>query len=158
MTIKYEGGCLCGAIRYAASKPPSRTVACHCTFCQRFTGSAYNIEVIFEKEAVELKGDDLRTFDKRSEGSGKTVHVHFCRRCGTTVSLTFERFPTHRAIMRGTLDDPNSVKVDRHIFTQSAQNGMVLPAGIECFEQHPFALDGTPREATKFDAPHEISR
>jgi len=52
----------------------------------------------------------------------------------------------------GTFDDPNwfdrSAATCRHIFTRSAQEGVVLPAGVNTFEQHAFDLDGTPTEPT----------
>lgn len=49
----HEGGCLCGAVRYRARNQPARTSACHCTFCQRRTGSAFGVGAYFKQEDVD---------------------------------------------------------------------------------------------------------
>ena len=126
----HEGGCLCGAVRYQVTGQPVRTMVCHCTFCQRFTGSSFYAESIFMQEQVHLSGAPMCVYEHRSDGSGKLVYVHFCPRCSTTVSLTFERSPQIRAISRGTFDDPNWTEVQAHIYTRSAQSGTVLPSGV----------------------------
>ncbi|BEP47341.1 hypothetical protein GmRootV116_10370 [Variovorax sp. V116] len=81
------------------------------------------------------------------------MHVHFCPRCGTTLTLTFERWPEYRGISRGAFDDPNSVSISSHIWTSSAQTGVVLPAGIDCFQFARADLAGLPQAPARFDAP-----
>lgn len=152
MAEVHEGGCLCGSVRYQASGPALRTLACHCRFCQRMTGSTLYAESMFPLNAVEFKGT-LSVYDHRSETSGKTVHLHFCPRCGTTVTLTFERWPEYRAVSRGTFDDPNWVDIGAHIWTDSAQSGVVLPAGTDCYRHGRAKLDGTPEEPTRHSVP-----
>jgi len=153
-----EGGCLCGAIRYKTRGRPVRTMVCHCTFCQRFTGSSFYAESIFLREQVEISGPPMRVYEHRSDGSGKLVYLHSCPHCCTTVSLTFERSPQIRAISRGTFDDPNWVQVEAHIFTRSAQNGVVLPAGVDCHEEHRITLEGSPVQGRCFDQPVVVGR
>jgi hypothetical protein len=98
----------------------------------------------------------MAQYAHRSEGSGKSVFVHFCPRCGTTLTLTFERWPEVRALARGTLDDPNSVTIGSHIWTDSAQAGVVLPAATDCFRAARASLDGTPLPATRYDEPRAV--
>jgi len=95
----------------------------------------------------------MTTYDHLSEGSGKLVHVQFCPRCGTTIGLTFERWPEFRAISRGTFDDPNWVAIGSHIWTESAQTGVVLPAHIDCFRGARATLDGQPSTPERFAVP-----
>ncbi|HEX2543955.1 MAG TPA: GFA family protein [Ramlibacter sp.] len=154
----HQGGCLCGGVRYTVQGRPLRTMVCHCTFCQRFTGSSFYAESIFAREQVEITGLPMRTYDHRSDGSGKLVHLHSCPTCATTVSLTFERSPQIRAISRGTFDDPNWVAIEAHIFTRSAQQGVVLPAGVPCHEEHRITLEGAPREGQCFHQPVAVQR
>jgi hypothetical protein len=142
-----EGGCLCGKVRFRARQPAVRTFACHCTFCQRVTGTAYYAESIYPREAVQFNEGELRQYAHVSDGSKKNVYVHFCPSCGTTVGLTFERWPEVRAISRGCYDDPNAVEVSSHIWTESAQTGVVLPAGVECFAGARAKLDGQAEQA-----------
>src|SRR5437764_2207936 len=89
-----QGGCLCGAVRYRATAKPLQTTICHCTFCQRLTGSAFLVEPIFKAGDVVFQGDPPKVYERVSAGSGKRVSVHFCGACGTNLFLSFERFPT----------------------------------------------------------------
>lgn len=147
MTI-HEGGCLCGDVRYATTAEPLRVTICHCTFCQRLTGSAFLVEPIFRRQDVSLSGAAPRTYDHRSDGSQKRVSLKFCGRCGTTLYLDLERFPDILGLCGGTFDDPNWFERGqgkcRHIFTRSAQRGVVLPAGLDTYPEHALQLDGTP--------------
>lgn len=153
-----EGGCLCGKVRFTANQAPLRTLVCHCTFCQRVTGTSFYAESIFPREAVRFNEGELRQYEHLSDGSMKKVFVQFCPTCGTTVGLTFERWPGFRAISRGCYDDPNAVEVTSHIWTRSAQSGVALPAGVECFAGARASLDGQPEEASRFESPVMIRR
>jgi hypothetical protein len=153
MTPVLEGGCLCGKVRFKASGLPLNTLACHCTFCQRLTGSSFYAESIYRRDAVQFNEGALSQFDHLSDGSGKKVHVHFCPTCGTTVGLTFERWPDFRAISRGCLDDPNAVEITSNIWTRSAQTGVALPCGIDCFEMARATPEGQALPAVRHEAP-----
>ncbi|MFT4192778.1 MAG: GFA family protein [Comamonas sp.] len=153
MPEKLEGGCLCGSVRFTVNQPPLRTFACHCTFCQRVTGSSFYAESIFHNDAVQFNEGELRQYEHVSDGSQKKVIVHFCPSCGTTVGLTFERWPDMRAISRGCYDDPNAVQITSHIWTRSAQTGVVLPALVDCFAEARASLDGKPAQASNYETP-----
>lgn len=148
-----EGGCLCGAVRFRATQPPMRTLACHCRFCQKVTGSSFFAESMFPMDAVGFNDAPLHHYAHVSEGSGQKVYVHFCTRCGTTVSLTFERWPEVRGIARGCYDDPDAVEVTSHIWTASAQAGTALPAGVDCFAGARMSRDGVPEPALRHARP-----
>ena len=142
MTQELEGGCLCGKVRFRATRPPMRTLACHCTFCQKVTGSAYFAESMFQMDAVQFKDAKTNSYAHLSDSSNKRVWVHFCSNCGTTVSLTFERWPDVRGIARGCYDNPDAVAVSSHIWTRSAQSGTALPDAVECFAKARMTQDG----------------
>jgi hypothetical protein len=146
----HEGGCLCGDVRYKTMAEPVRVTICHCRFCQRFTGSAYLVEPIFRREDVVFAGTAPRAYDHRSDSSGKRVTLNFCGRCGTPLYLDLERFPDILGLCGGTFDDPDwfdrSSAASRHIFTRSAQRGVVLPAGVNLYREHALQLDGTANE------------
>jgi len=147
---RHEGGCLCGAVRFAVSKDPTRVTVCHCHFCQRNTGTAYLVEPVFAKSEFEFTSGRPKTWDVVSAGSGKRVTIHFCGTCGARVLLTFERFPDHVGTFAGSFDEPNKLglgsDIVRHLFTDAAQAGTVLPAGVPLFHEHAFRPDGTLNE------------
>jgi hypothetical protein len=150
MSMVHQGGCLCGEVRYRATAKPVRVTICHCTFCQRLTGSAYLVEPIFMREHVVFEGRPTATYDHRSDSSQQRVTLHFCGRCATTLYLDLERFPAILGLCGGTFDDPNwfdrGADNCRHIFTHSAQNGVTLPSGYRLYDKHAMQLDGTPNQ------------
>ncbi len=156
MSEVHEGGCLCGRVRYRVTGAPRRTLVCHCSFCQKMTGSSSYAESMFPIGAVRFTGDPTSLHSHRSDESGKLVHVNFCPGCGTTVALTFERWPELCAISRGSFDDPNWAHVDAHIWTRSAQEGTALPSGTDCFKRSLVTLDGTPEVPDRFDEPVKV--
>jgi len=154
----HRGGCLCGEIRYRTLGRPERTTICHCRFCQRLTGSAFLIEPVFLRTNVEIERGTVSTFDHHPPSHGRLVQVQFCARCGTHVSLLFERFPAVQGVCGGTFDAPNWFKPDRHIFTEKAVDWMVFPLDVACFAQHAMNLDGTPTTPWQTAAQREPAR
>lgn len=155
-----ESGCLCGDVRFKTTSPPSRVTICHCRFCQRATGSAYLVGPIFLKPDFQLTKGSPSSYDHRSEGSGKVVHVHFCGRCGTKLYLTFERFPDVVGLYGGTFDDPNwfdrANETAKHIFLDVAHYGSVIPAHVNTYGEHATTNAGDPIEPKVFDKPHIV--
>ncbi len=130
-----EGGCVCKAIRYRVKGAPIRSYACHCTFCQRFTASAFAMMSWFAEENVEIVGDGVMTYEHTVDETDRWFRLHSCNRCGTTFLATGERQPGICFIMVGTFDDPNWIKLDRQIWVRSAQHWVVLPENMERFEK-----------------------
>lgn len=131
----HEGGCLCGAVRYRARNKPARTSACHCTFCQRRTGSAFGVGAYFKQEDVEVLRGALTTYEHRSDETQRWLRIQFCPKCGTTVTWTVEAMPGMRALGLGTFDDPKWLKVERFGWYRSAHPWVIAPAGVEVFEK-----------------------
>ena len=159
--MMHEGGCLCGALRYATQSIPNRVWYCHCKFCQRATGGAYLVEPVFSKVNFSVTSGEPARYSSVSAGSGKAVITNFCANCGTKLFLEFERFPDGVGLFGGTYDVPNWFETirdlpRRHIFLASAQIGTVIPSGIEVYREHAMLNDGTPVAPMIFDAPHVI--
>lgn len=157
---KAEGKCLCGKVHYAVCSQPVRVTFCHCKFCQRATGSAYLVEPVFDQPDFNVTRGRPKIYEHRSEGSGKSIYVNFCATCGTKLFMTFERFPDVVGIFGGTFDDPNwfdnTPENSKQIFLRLAQSGTIIPAGINTYEEHATAKDGTVIEPSIFDAPQTI--
>jgi hypothetical protein len=134
MAMDLEGGCACGAVRYRLTAPPLIVHACHCRDCQRLTGSAFVLNIWIEKECVEADHSLLRSF-KVSAGSGKPHEVFFCGDCGTTLWSKYHAAPGDTLLLRaGTLDQPEMVQPDVHIFTRSKLPWLELPKTARAFE------------------------
>jgi hypothetical protein len=127
----HTGGCLCGAVRYEVTGEPLRNGVCHCTYCQKRTGSAFGISHYFDAAAVRFNDAPRSSYTHHSDETGRALQQEFCPRCGSVVSWVAEALPGMRAVAGGSLDDPNAVPVRRHIWLRSAHAWMVPPADAE---------------------------
>ena len=153
MSFFFEGGCLCGSVRFSVNQAPIRTLVCHCTFCQRMTGSAFYANSVFPVQAVDFNAGEVRKYEHTSDESGKKVYVEFCPVCGTTIGLTYERWPDFRAVSRGCYDNPNAVNITSNIWTHSAQSGVALPANVDCFARARLTHKGYAEHPSKYPKP-----
>lgn len=140
MSIQHQGGCVCGSARYVTTGAPLRVTVCHCTWCQRRTGTAFAVIAAFDENKVEVNGGPLTKYRHISDESGRWLDLEFCPKCGTNVGFTLEWRPGVRIIDAGTFDDPSWIRADRHrfryIFLRSAQKWSEVPAGAEKYEKH----------------------
>jgi hypothetical protein len=67
MADEHEGGCLCGAVRYRVIDEPYLAGVCHCTLCNKRTGSAVGVATYFDEPAVLIKSGALKTYEFRSD-------------------------------------------------------------------------------------------
>ena len=136
MTESSNGGgtghCLCGAVQYRYKGEPSTIGVCQCDRCQRQSGSAFLIGVIFPKEAVTIEGK-LATYEAKADGQNR-LWRHFC---GSAVSITLDRYPEIRSMMGGTLDDKSKVNPTFSIWCSSGQPWVKMPEGFTCFADYP---------------------
>lgn len=139
MSEKKEGGCVCGSVRYVTSGNPIRVTVCHCTWCQRRTGSAFSVEAVFKDGDVAMRGERSR-YRHVSDESGRWLDLEFCPRCGTALGFTLEWRSGIRVIDAGTFDQPGWICADRHefrhIFMRSARNWAQVPEGVQRYEKH----------------------
>ena len=137
---RHAGGCVCGSVRYVAQGDPARITVCHCTWCQRRTGSAFGVESVFKAEDVSFTGDTLQTYRHISDESGRWVDQYFCTRCGTNIGIALEAVPGLRTIAAGTFDDPSWLDRGKHsfryVYLRSAQDWAEIPDGVEKYEVH----------------------
>jgi hypothetical protein len=132
--MNLEGGCCCGAARYALTSTPMIVHACHCTDCQRITGSAFITNIWIEREFVQHTTGELRSF-KLAAPSGNPHEVFFCAQCATYLWSKYHAAPGDTLLVRaGTLDKPAAVKPDVHIFTRSKLPWLTLPGDVPSFD------------------------
>ena len=129
------GGCICGAIRYQLLGAPLFTHACHCTDCQKLTGSAFGITCVFDELDFELlqgEPEVLRT----TGGSGAAKTLFRCGNCGASLYNTTGVRPGTIVVRPGSLDDSTWVNPQAHIYVRSKQSWVELPAHVPSFDIH----------------------
>ena len=115
----FEGGCLCGAIRYRAGGNSFGSVACHCRDCQRIaSGSAANF-LIMRKAEVSVTQGRAQAWTKQGD-SGRAITRSFCGTCGSPLFIALEALPDMAGIAAGSLDDPSAFKPGMEIWLDSA--------------------------------------
>lgn len=137
MSNHREGGCQCGAVRYRLNGDPIMLVVCHCTECQRQSGSAFGMSLAVKKSEFELLQGTLKRWE-RSSHSGRKVGAAFCPECGTRIYHEPERMlGTAINVRAGTLDDRSWLAPAMHVWTQSKQSWVAIPDGTTQFEGQP---------------------
>ncbi len=125
-----QGRCTCGEVRYRLTDRPLFTHCCHCTWCQRETGSAFVLNALIEASRVELLAGTPEQVDTPS-ASGKGQIVARCPRCRVAVwSVYSGAGPKFRFVRVGTLEEPAACPPDIHIFTSTKLPWVILPEGV----------------------------
>lgn len=129
-----EGGCSCGRVRYRLTADPLIIHACHCTHCQRETGSAFVINLWMEAHHVETTGNPVVVKLRSESGAGQMVYR--CPDCQVAVFSLYDVGDQFRFVRGGTLDDPGAVTPDVHIYTSTKLPWVELGEEIPVFEQY----------------------
>ena len=118
---KLDGRCLCGNVTYSCDADPVMTAICHCTDCQRQTGSAFSVVVVVPGDSFEVRGDTLASYSTVGDDSGKPAERRFCGNCGSPIVTDAEAMPGLAIIKAGTLDDRSWLEPQMEVWCESAQ-------------------------------------
>ena len=133
---EYTGGCTCRAVRYRLTEAPMIVHCCHCRWCQRETGASFALNALIEFDRMELMNGTVETITTPSN-SGKGQRIARCPTCHIALWSNYggggDRF---RFVRVGTLDEPDRLAPDVHIFTASKQPWVVIPAGAPAFAEY----------------------
>ena len=131
-----EGGCTCGDLRYALTRSPIIVHCCHCRWCQRETGTAFALNAMIESDCVRLLSGKPEQVDTPSN-SGKGQKIVRCPSCHIAVWSHYAGAGDKLSFIRvGTLDNPDALPPDIHIYTASKQAWVILPADTPSFEAY----------------------
>ena len=131
-TATHPGGCFCGAVRYVATGAPLNVRICHCQMCRKLTSSAFFARAMFPSEAVTMSGPVARFH------SSEDLERLFCPACSTLVGVQRVSRPDLFGITLGSLDDPNALAPECHVWTSAKVDWLVLDDGL------PQYLEGAP--------------
>jgi hypothetical protein len=125
-----DGGCDCGAVRYRMLEKPLFVHCCHCRWCQRESGASYALNAMIEADFVVHTGTEPEIVDTPSS-SGEGQKIARCSRCRVAVWSNYASAgPIIRFVRVGTLDAPDLLPPDIHIFTSSKQPWVQLRSDI----------------------------
>jgi len=131
-----KGRCTCGEIEYELTKAPMFVHCCHCTWCQRETGSAFAINALIEADNVQLIKGCPEKIDVPTE-SGTGQQISRCPSCKTALWSNYGAAKDRVCFIRvGTLDDPDTCPPDIHIFTSSKQKWVVLNDSVPVMDEY----------------------
>lgn len=121
-----RGRCTCGEVVYELTDTPMFVHCCHCTWCQRETGSAFAVNALVEADKVLLiQGSPEGVHVPSNSGAGQTIY-----RCPSCRSALWSHYGAAKEavcfVRVGTLEHPNSCPPDIHIFTSSKQDWVKL--------------------------------
>ena len=135
-TETFEGGCTCRNVRYRLTSKPLFVHCCHCRWCQRDSGTAFAMNAMIEADRVDRLGGDVEVIDTPTL-SGKGQKISRCPKCRIAVWSNYAGAgPAVHFVRVGTLDEPDRLPPDIHIFTMSKQPWVVLPTGIPAVEEY----------------------
>jgi hypothetical protein len=131
-----EGGCDCKAVRYRMLAEPMIVHCCHCRWCQRETGASFALNAVIESSRLVNSGVTPELVPTPTE-SGSGQQIARCPTCKIAVWSHYSGTGPVLAFVRvGTLDNPDRLTPDVHIFTASKQSWVVIPQGARAFEHY----------------------
>jgi hypothetical protein len=130
-----KGHCLCGKVTYqSTATEPVFTGICHCTTCQKGTGSAFASVVAVPSDSLTVTGTTVR-FDGAGD-SGNPTHHDFCPVCGSTVTRSADIMAGITMLTVGTLEDASWVRPAMQIYCDSAMPWAPVQ-GVQSFPKMP---------------------
>jgi len=110
--------------------------ACHCTHCQKQSGSAFSVNVAIPKGSLQFTSGKASVYQDNGS-SGMPVFRHFCSSCGSPLFSDVVATPQLDWLKAGTLDDTSWVKPVVNVWCSSAQSWVAYSEGTAKFDRNP---------------------
>jgi hypothetical protein len=131
-----EGACRCGQVRMRITAAPLLTAACHCTGCQRMTGSAFSLSV-----GALSAGFEVTEGDPVIGGlHGDDVHHYFCPRCMSWMFTRPQGFDWFVNVRATLLDNARTFTPFIETYTSEKLPWVTTPA-VHRYEKFPLPED-----------------
>jgi hypothetical protein len=136
MNQNLEGRCSCGEVRYGLTETPLFVHCCHCSWCQRESGTAFATNAMIESQFVALlQGKPELILTPSNSGKGQAIAR--CRSCKVALWSHYAGAGEIISFVRvGSLEEPASAPPDIHIFTSTKQAWVILPADTPAVEEY----------------------
>lgn len=127
-----QATCSCGKLSLIAQGEPLRVSVCHCTACQRRTGSVFGMQARFSSDNVNIDGPSKKYV--RTADSGNRITFHFCSDCGSTMYYQLGDALDVIAIPVGAFADPGFPPPQFSVYETRQHTWVVLPDNMEHFD------------------------
>jgi hypothetical protein len=135
-TPPYPGHCLCGQVQYELRGEPLTYYACHCTDCQRRTGSSMRLAMwVTRSDLHVVAGEPILLEFKGSPGRPRRARA--CAECDTRLWAEPPDKPTLAVLLPGTLQDASQFQPVAHLWLRSALPWVTIPSGVATYETQP---------------------
>jgi hypothetical protein len=143
----FEGGCTCGFVRFRMTTRPLFVHCCHCRWCQRETGASFALNALIEADRVLTLQGAVEIVETPS-ASGKGQKISRCPTCRVALWSNYSGAGSAVRFVRvGTLDEPDLLPPDIHIYTASKQPWVVLPDDVPAVAEFYRASEYWPSES-----------
>lgn len=109
--MAFQGGCLCGAIRYQINRKFLNAMHCYCNMCRKAHGTAFSTHVIVKPAQLQWLSGELTAYE-----SSSNAFREFCPQCGTHVLVHGQSGDNTLAIPAGTLDGDQPLTILGHMY------------------------------------------
>ncbi len=133
--MPFEGGCICGAVRYVCTSQPVWSCNCHCRACQAGSGAPYVSALSVPSNSVSVSGSRIE-FTRTSE-SGHTVTTALCALCGTRVHAQSAGNTALLNLFAATLDNAGAFTPISNVYVSEKAPWVALDPAIPAFEKMP---------------------
>jgi hypothetical protein len=130
-SVRAEGGCLCGAVRYRVEGVPSYATLCHCRTCRRAAAAPAVAWITFPANGLSFVAGRPVAYR-----SSPNVERTFCGRCGTPLTYVHDDFPAAVDVTTCSLDDPDAFPPADHTWTS---HGLGWTSAVDRLPAHPRA-------------------
>ena len=138
--LPISGGCPCKAVRFLIKAVPLLVYVCHCTDCQRRSGSAFGLSMLVETESF-ITTLGAPKFWRQTDAGDVERTYRFCGNCGGGITCDESCRPGMTAVHAGTLDDTSWMRPIAHVQFRHAQAWQRIPNNAVCFEVMPNDLE-----------------
>lgn len=129
------GRCGCGAVTFSAPDDPLIVHCCHCTYCQRESGSAFGLNFLIESDRVEWTGETEEVVTPSHSGKGQRIFR--CPTCKVALSSHYQGMgPGVHFLRAGTFDDSADVTPDVHFYTSTKMEWVNLEGDVPVYEDY----------------------
>ena len=127
----YQGGCLCGAVRFEIHGGISQIIYCHCSQCRKAQGSAFATNgFVQSRDFIITQGEDRLTGFESSPGQTK----YFCKVCGSPILSRNSATPDRVRVRLGAIESDIQERPEAHIFVTSKANWEEIAGDLPQYE------------------------